>query len=89
MHLNLKTVVFTLVLAASPLAFAEHGGMEGMPKGDITKAEFLKLAEAHFDKMDTNHNGVVSLEERKAWHAQMRAKHSEMRANRASMPATK
>jgi EF hand len=92
MHFNLKAAILTLALAASPAAFAEHDGvhgMQGMPKGDITKAEFLKLAEAHFDKMDTNHDGVVSLEERKAWHQQMRAKHKEMRANRASAPATK
>lgn len=92
MNLNLKAAALAIVLAVSPAAFAGSGGMhgmEGMPKGDITKAEFLKLAETHFNKMDTNHDGVVSLEERKAWHKQMRAKHAEMRANRASAPATK
>jgi hypothetical protein len=86
---TLKTTILTLVLAASPVAFAGYGGMagmEGMPKGDISKAEFLKLAESHFDKMDSNQDGVASLAERKAWHKQMRAKHRELRANQASKP---
>lgn len=90
MQKTLKSVALTLVLLASPAVFAQHGngmaGMEGMPKGDITKAEFLKLAEAHFEKMDTNKDGVVSAAERKEWHKQMREKRRQMRA--ASKPVT-
>ncbi len=92
MNFNLKAAALAIVLIASPAAFADRGdmqGMPGMPKGDITKADFLKLAETHFETMDTNHDSIISAQERKAWHQQMRAKHREMRANRASMPANK
>jgi hypothetical protein len=93
MRMVLKTTILTLALLASPITFAAYGsgvdGMEGMPKGDMSKAEFLKLAEAHFEKMDTNQDGIVSLAERKAWHKQMRAKHRELRANQASKPVSK
>jgi hypothetical protein len=93
MRKALKSTFFTLALVVSPVALcAQDGGMmdgmEGMPKGDMSKAEFLQRAESHFEKMDTNHDGVVSLAERKAWHQQMRATHREMRENQTPKPPT-
>jgi len=40
----------------------------------ITKAEFLKKEEEKFSKMDTNKDGVLSPEERKAYWEAMKAK---------------
>lgn len=42
--------------------------------GAITRAEFDAGVKAHFARMDANADGMVSVEERKAAHEQMRAK---------------
>lgn len=47
--------------------------------GSITKAEFTAAALARFQQSDTNGDGQVSTEERKAHHEQMRAKWQEMK----------
>lgn len=48
---------------------AEDGSRPGeFPHGDITKADFLRMAEARFDKLDTNHDGVLTEVEMKAGH---------------------
>lgn len=57
-----------------------HGGPGG-PRGphedgkSWTRAEAMAKAGQHFDRIDTNKDGVVSPEERKAAHEQMRAMH--------------
>ncbi len=63
-----------------------HGGGKMMMNmadansdGSITKAEFTAAAMTRFDKTDTNKDGQVSAEERKAMHEQMRAKWKEMK----------
>lgn len=37
------------------------------------RAEFKTMLETHFDAMDTNHDGILTPDERKAGHEQMRA----------------
>lgn len=86
-----KVLCLTAVLTAAPLAMAEPGqgpGHEGMPKGDVSKADFLKHMETRFDKMDTNKDGVLSEAERKAAHEQMRAKREEFRKDRMARKAS-
>lgn len=57
-----------------------HGGrmLAGMADADkdgrITQAEFVAAALARFDKADTNKDGTVSVEERKAMQEKMRGK---------------
>lgn len=62
---------------------AMHGrGMMGMmmgmadadKDGAVTQAEFTSAATRHFDEVDTNHDGSISREERRAAHQAMRAK---------------
>ncbi|MBM3116112.1 EF-hand domain-containing protein [Jeongeupia naejangsanensis] len=53
---------------------ARDGSEVTMPhreiKGDISKADFLAKAGAHFDKLDANHDGMLSRDERRAgWQA--------------------
>ena len=46
-------------------------------KDPITKAEYLKWHEEMFNKMDTNKDGVLSSEERKAFRETMKEKKEE------------
>ena len=60
-------LMMTLVLSAS----AVMAGGPGSERPDwknksMTRAESLELAGKHFDRMDTNNDGVVSPEERRA-----------------------
>lgn len=65
--------------AASRPAPPPHG--PGGPRGphdegkSWTRAEALAKASEHFDRADTNKDGVVTPEERKAAHEKMRAMH--------------
>lgn len=43
-------------------------------KDPITKAEYLKWHEEMFNKMDTNKDGVLSVEERKAYRETIKEK---------------
>lgn len=44
--------------------------LQGDPHGDraVSRADFLAEAARHFDAMDTNKDGVLSRDERRAWH---------------------
>ena len=52
----------------------------------MTRADVLAKASAQFDLADTNKDGVLTHEERKAAHAKMRAMH-EQRAGAKNVPA--
>lgn len=66
------------------------GGMKMLMQADangdktVTKAEFMAAADSRFAKMDTDNNGSVSAEERKAAHAAMR---EVWKAKRLAQPA--
>ncbi|GHD55139.1 hypothetical protein [Jeongeupia chitinilytica] len=72
----MKSVVFALVMLAC-------SGYVAADKGDVTRDEYLKRAEAHFDKVDTNHDGVLSETERDAARARM---HEKMAKHGKDMP---
>lgn len=51
-----------------------HGGQGGcmmMGGGNLTRAQFLERAEAHFTAMDTNKDGVLDAAEHQQMHAHM------------------
>ena len=82
----MKRIILLMALLAAPVALASHH--EDMPKGDMSKADFLKKAEERFNKMDSNKDGMLSQDERKAAHKKMREHRSDMKAKHASgMPA--
>jgi hypothetical protein len=90
MRHSIKVVCMLAALSLAPLTMAmgpEHGG--GMPKGDITKADFLKRMEGRFDQMDTNKDGVLSEAERKAAHDMMRERREQRKADKASAAVSK
>ena len=67
-----KTILAVMLLCAFSLAQADEKNYRkdhpkwGM-KDPITKAEYLKWHEEMFNKMDTNKDGTLSVEERKAF----------------------
>jgi hypothetical protein len=72
-----------------------HGGGGGMmmarmadadKDGSVTQAEFSTAALAHFDKVDTNKDGQLSREERRAAHQQMREHMGKMRGGHEGHP---
>lgn len=63
-----------LLATLSASAFAEDVPAKGEfnKNRQVTRAEFTKHADERFTKMDTNADGTLSLEERKAAHQKMR-----------------
>lgn len=49
-------------------------------KGDITRDQFVKRSGERFDKMDTNHDGKLTEDERKAAFEKFKAKRDEWRS---------
>ena len=54
-----------------------HGRWMGMKNGQITKADFEGRALARFDRMDADHNGIVTAAERQAAWSAMKARHGQ------------
>ena len=85
----MRAVLIALVLALSFPALAQTDSStrpapSARTRGDITKDEYIerarRAAERRFDKMDTNHDGVLTADERRAAHearAQRRAARSQ------------
>ena len=55
--------------------------------GFLSKAEFLKKKEAHFDKMDANGDGLLSKEERQGGHKKAAISDEERKAKREKRKA--
>lgn len=77
-----KTILAVMLLGSLSLAHADEKNYRkdhpkwGM-KDPITKAEYLKWHEEMFNKMDTNKDGVLSVEERKAYRETIKEKKEE------------
>jgi hypothetical protein len=77
-----KTILAVMLLCAFSLAQADEKNYRkdhpkwGM-KDPITKAEYLKWHEEMFNKMDTNKDGTLSVEERKAFRETIKEKKEE------------
>jgi hypothetical protein len=48
---------------------------DGNKDGSVTRDEFMGMAGQHFDKMDANHDGKLTKEERKSARAKMKGMH--------------
>ena len=61
---------FPIVAAAQTAAPADNAPAARTRGGDITKDEYIerarRAAERRFDKMETNHDGVLTADERRA-----------------------
>lgn len=64
----------------------DASGPGGFPHGDITKADFMKKAEARFDRLDTNHDGILTEAEMKAGHDAWRRHDGEHRGPEGDGP---
>ncbi|HEY4470495.1 MAG TPA: hypothetical protein VGN21_04935 [Stellaceae bacterium] len=72
----MRAVLIVLLLAFSAPAFAQSDNSTGSAPaartrgGDITKEDYVerakRAAERRFDKMDTNHDGILTADERRA-----------------------
>lgn len=68
----MRTLALSLsaaALAFGGIAFAQSDGSRE-PQGDMTRADAQAKAEAGFDKMDANHDGVLDQADRQAMMAQ-------------------
>ena len=77
-----KMIIAVMLLGTFTLAHAdEKNYKKDHPKWEkkdaITKAEYLKWHEQMFNKIDTNKDGVLSLEERKAFREAMKERKEE------------
>lgn len=87
MRNSILLAVFAATLAGT--AMADHGHGHGkMPRGDVSKADFLQRMEQRFDAMDSNQDGVLSEAERKAAHEKMRSMREEKRKARMASKAS-
>lgn len=62
----------------------DHGPREGGKSW--TRADAMARAGEHFDRVDTNKDGVVDPTERKAAHQKMRAMHEQRKAGKPGHP---
>jgi hypothetical protein len=80
----MRAVLIVLLLVFSGPAFAQSDNSTGSAPaartrgGDITKEDYVerakRAAERRFDKMDTNHDGILTADERRAAREQRAAK---------------
>lgn len=63
---NLMTATALAAMLAAGVAIATQSDSPAPPKKAVTKAQMLERADARFDRMDTNKDGQLSAEERKA-----------------------
>lgn len=86
-----KLLIAAVLLATlSASAFAEDAPVKGEFNKDrqVTRAEFTKHADERFTKMDTNADGTLSPEERKAAHQKMREHRHDRKEGRTGVEKT-
>ena len=89
-----KLLAFASILAISTAAFAQAPAQGPGPDGQremkpTTRAEALAKAGSHFDKVDTNKDGVIDAAERKAAHMKHRERMEQHRADGPGKGAAK
>jgi hypothetical protein len=76
MRTSIQALLLAAAVVSTSMAYAASPACpvaEMTPKGDVSKAEFQKMSEEKFDLMDTNKDGVLTVEERRAAREHMRA----------------
>ena len=75
----MRAVLIAILVLSSIPALAQTGGRTR--GADITKDEYVerarRAAEKRFERMDTNHDGVLTAEERKAARGQPKSSRSQ------------
>jgi|Cruoilmetagenom7_1024161.scaffolds.fasta_scaffold00298_35 Ca2+-binding EF-hand superfamily protein len=64
-----KTAVSTISIMATAVALMGAPVFASQDKADITRADALEMAGKRFDKVDTDGDGVLTAQERKAAHS--------------------
>jgi len=76
----MRAVLVAILIALSMPALAQTGARTRVG-GDITKDEYIerarRAAEKRFERMDSNHDGVLTLEERRAARGQRKSSRSQ------------
>jgi|DEB0MinimDraft_10_1074344.scaffolds.fasta_scaffold101474_1 hypothetical protein len=62
-----------LVIISILSAIAFNANAAKHTKGDVSKADYIKQAEARFDKMDANKDGILTAAEKKAYFDKIKA----------------
>ncbi len=81
--------LLVLVTILSAFAFNAHAGSHSKGKGDVSKADYLKQAEARFDRMDADKDGILTVAEKKAYSAKLKAAREAKKAKEGTKPQTK
>jgi len=80
--------LLVLVTILSAFAFNAHAGSH-MKKGDVSKTDYLKQAEARFDRMDADKDGILTVAEKKAYSAKLKEAREAKKAKEGKKPQTK
>ena len=83
-----KLLVLVTILSAFALS-AYAGGHTKKGKGDVSKADYLKQAEARFDRMDADKDGILTVAEKKAYSDKLKAAREPKKAKEGTKPQTK
>ena len=62
----------TLMMILSAISMNAYAGSHSK-KADVSKADYLKQAEATFNKMDSNKDGILTAVEKKEYYAKAKA----------------
>lgn len=77
-------VALGMCLTLPAIAMAAESGGEPSGKHELTKTEFTDRAAQRFDKIDSDHNGTLSRDERRAAHKERHERRVERRERRQS-----
>lgn len=73
--LTIPALAVALTLGAGAAYAGQHDGHKMRHDAPVTKSEYMKKAEQRFDRMDANHDGTITKEERRATMKKMWEKH--------------
>ena len=84
-----KLLVLVTILSTFALTAYAGSHSKKVGKGDISKADYLKQAEASFDRMDADKDGILTVAEKKAYNAKLKAAREAKKAKEGTKPQTK
>ena len=81
-----KLIIATIFLSA--LSMNVYAGSH-TKKSDVTKTDYLKQAEARFDRMDADKDGILTIAEKKAYNAKLKAAREAKKSKEGKKPQSK
>ena len=79
--------ILVLMAILSAFAFGAHAAKHA--KGDVLKTDYLKQAEARFDRMDADKDGILTIAEKKAYNAKLKAAREAKKSKEGKKPQSK